>query len=276
MRMPDEDLDALFEFSPWFSNTAEDITPEARIETQSILQKYTTHSISATINLASDTPKEVIDTLYKLAWKNNLKGTTVYRDGCRAGILTKTAEEHPVVTERPLELECKVVQFKNEKKEWIAFVGILNGTPHEIFTGPKDLDTFPIPSSVTEGTIIKVKVGDYPSRYDFRYVDSYGYTNTLGGLSRIFDKEYWNYARLLSALLRESVLPEKMIKIIEGLNFSNKSMTNWKSGVMRAFKPFIIDGTKSHGEICSDCGQESIVYQNGCKQCLNCGNSKCS
>jgi len=272
-----EELDAMYANSPWFNNTANYIIPFDRIRTQAILQKYTTHSISSTINLPENTPKETIDLLYKSAWKHNLKGVTVYREGSRSGILVNHKEEQKsVVTERPLELECKVVQFKNEKKDWIAFVGILNDIPYEIFTGPKDLDTFPIPSSVTEGIIIKVKNGDEPSRYDFRYVDSYGYTNTLGGLSRIFDKEYWNYARLMSALLRESVSPEKMITIIDGLNFSNKSMTNWKSGVMRSFKPFIKDGTKSHGEKCSDCGQETIVYEAGCKICKSCGNSKCN
>ena len=271
-----EDLDFLYKISPWYNNTANDIDPEARIQTQSIMQKYTTHSISSTINLPADTPQETVALLYKLAWESNLKGVTVYRDGCRSGILVNHKEELPIITERPIELECKVVQFKNEKKDWIAFVGILNGIPYEIFTGPKDLDTFPIPSSVTEGIIIKVKNGDEPSRYDFRYVDSYGYTNTLGGLSRIFDKEYWNYARLMSALLREQVSPEKMITIIEGLNFSNKSMTNWKSGVIRSFKPFVKDGTKSHGEICTECGQETIVYRDGCKICMSCGNSKCN
>lgn len=272
-----EELDKAFRLSPWFNNIANDIEPSCRVKTQAIMQQYITHSISSTINLPPDTTQKVINLIYKDAWEQGLKGVTVYRDGCRSGILVSHKEEEkPIITERPFELECKVVQFKNEKKDWIAFVGILNGIPYEIFTGPKDLDTFPIPSSVVEGIIIKVKNDDEPSRYDFRYVDSYGYTNTLGGLSRIFDKEYWNYARLMSALLREQVSPEKMITIIEGLNFSNKSMTNWKSGVIRSFKPFVQDGTKSHGEKCSECGQETIVYEAGCKICKNCGNSRCS
>ena len=277
MKMPDAELDFLIENSPWYNNMAEDITPEVRIQTQSLLQKYTTHSISSTINLASDTPKETIDTLYRLAWKYDLKGTTVYRDGCRAGILTKTADvSSDILEERPIELECKVEQFKNEKKDWVAFIGIMNDLPYEIFTGPKDMDVFPIPSFVTSGQIIKVQQNDGTSRYDFRYIDSYGYTNTLGGLSRIFDKEFWNYARFVSALLRHKTPIEQVIKVVGGLMFTNKGMNNWKNGIERSLKPFVKDGTQSHGEICTECGMETIVYQSGCKQCLNCGNSKCA
>ena len=262
-----------------YAKTTEQLSVSEHLETMKIISKYVDAAMSKTINLPKDYPFEDFKNLYLEGWRTGtIKGITTYRAGTMSAVLKSTTEEEKpkIITERPIELECKVVQFKNEKKDWIAFVGILNDTPYEIFTGPKDLDIFPIPSSVTEGTIIKVKVGDDPSRYDFRYVDSYGYTNTLGGLSRIFDKEYWNYARLMSALLREQVSPEKMITIIEGLNFSNKSMTNWKSGVIRSFKPFVKDGTKSHGEICTECGQETIVYEAGCKICKNCGNSKCN
>ena len=273
-----DELDDLYKVSPWYKNCANDIESKVRIETQAILQKYTTHSISSTINLPSDTPIETIDNLYMMAWKHGLKGVTVYRDGCRSGILVKAGEEttQKVLIERPAELECKVVQFKNEKKDWIAFVGTSNENPYEIFTGPKDVDIFPVPSNIDKGKIIKVRQEDGSSRYDFQYVDSYGYTNTLGGLSRIFDKEFWNYARLLSALLQEQVPADRMIAIVEGLNFSNKSMNTWKAGVMRSFKPFVKDGTKSHGEICEECGQEAIVYEGGCKICKNCGTSRCS
>ena len=272
-----EELDGLYLQCPWYSNTANDLTPENRIETQSILQKYTTHSISSTVNIPAESTKEMVDELYRLAHSKNLKGVTVYRDGCRSGILVRTEEPKPtILIDRPEELDCKVVHFKNEKKDWVAFVGVMNDQPYEIFTGPKDLDVFPIPASVEHGKIIKVKQADGESRYDFRYVDSYGYTNTLGGLSRIFDKEYWNYARFVSALLRERVPADKISKIVSSLVFTNKAMNSWQNGVIRAFKSFIPDGTKAHGEKCDNCGEETVVYEAGCNICKSCGSSKCA
>lgn len=270
-----EDLDWIIKFSPWYNQEAENIIPEVRIRTQSILQKYVTHSISSTINLANDVDKEVVDKLYKLAHKENLKGVTVYRDGSRSGILVKDTKEQNTTLERPSELNCQVVHFKNEKKEWVAFIGIIDGIPYEIFTGPKDLDVFPIPSSVTEGVIIKVKQEGEHSRYDFRYIDSYGYTNTLGGLSRIFDKEYWNYGRLVSGLLRSRIPVEQVVKIVDGLNFTKAGLNNWKSGVIRSLKSFIKDGTKAEGVKCENCGSNHIVYQEGCLICRDCGSSRC-
>ncbi len=270
-----EDLDWIIKFSPWYNQEAENIIPEVRIRTQSILQKYVTHSISSTINLANDVDKEVVDRLYKLAHKENLKGVTVYRDGSRSGILVKETNEQNTTLERPSELNCQVVHFKNEKKEWVAFIGVIDGMPYEIFTGPKDLDVFPIPSSVTEGVIIKVKQENEHSRYDFRYVDSYGYTNTLGGLSRIFDKEYWNYGRLVSGLLRSRIPVEQVVKIVDGLNFTKAGLNNWKSGVIRSLKSFIKDGTKAEGVKCENCGSNHVVYQEGCLICRDCGSSKC-
>lgn len=270
-----EDLDWIIKFSPWYNQEAENIIPEVRIRTQSILQKYVTHSISSTINLANDVDKEVVDRLYKLAHKENLKGVTVYVDGSRSGILVKDIKEQNTTLERPSELNCQVVHFKNEKKEWVAFIGIIDGIPYEIFTGPKDLDVFPIPSSVTEGVIIKVKQENEHSRYDFRYIDSYGYTNTLGGLSRIFDKEYWNYGRLVSGLLRSRIPVEQVVKIVDGLNFTKAGLNNWKSGVIRSLKSFIKDGTKAEGVKCENCGSTNVVYQEGCLICRDCGSSRC-
>ena len=177
------------------------------------------------------------------------------------------------MTERPDAVECKVVRFKNEKKNWVAFVGILNDRPYEIFTGINDIDAFPIPSSVTEGTIIKVHTEE-GSRYDFRYVDSYGYTNTLGGLNRIFSKEFWNYARLTSALLKERVEIVDIIRIIEKLEFSVKSLNTWQAGIIRALSSFVIDGTTVK-ELCSSCGEDALVYQEGCLKCTACGFSQC-
>jgi ribonucleoside-diphosphate reductase alpha chain len=269
-------LDSIIAQSPWFNNTAGDLTPELRVKTQSILQKYTTHSISSTVNVNNDVTPDFIRDIYNDAWNNELKGITVYRDGCRSGILVK--EEKPketTPTTRPTELKCKVSQFKNEKKDWIALVGLLNDAPYEIFTGIRDIDEFPIPSNVTEGTIIKVRQEDGTARYDFRYIDCYGYTNTLGGLSRVFDKEYWNYGRMVSGYLRSHIPVHEIVSIIDGLTFTNKGLNNWKSGVIRSLKEFIIDGTKVEGEICENCGSTQIVYEGGCKICRDCLVSKC-
>lgn len=271
-----EELDKLTKQSPWYNNTAGDLIPELRVNTQHILQKYTTHSISSTVNVNNDVTPEFIRDIYNDAWNNELKGITVYRDGCRSGILVK--EEPPkqtILKTRPIELHCKVEQFKNEKKDWIALVGLLNGQPYEIFTGVRDIDEFPIPSSVKEGTIIKVKQEGETSRYDFRYVDSYGYTNTLGGLSRVFDKEYWNYGRLISGYLRSGMPIHEIVNIVDGLTFTNRGLNNWKSGIIRSLKEFIVDGTKIEGAKCENCGGTNVVYESGCSICKDCGSSKC-
>lgn len=271
-----EELDDLIKLSPWFNNTAGDLTPALRVKTQSILQEYTTHSISSTVNVNNDVDQKFIEDIYKNAWNSNLKGITVYRDGCRSGILVKNEEPKTInLQSRPIELECTVEQFKNERKDWIAIVGLLNGKPYEIFTGPKDIDVFPIPSFVKNGVVIKVPIPGEKSRYDFKYVDSYGYTNILGGLSRVFDKEYWNYGRLISGYLRSGIPIEQVVKIVDGLTFTNVGLNNWKSGVIRSLKQFIPDGTKVFGEICENCGGSNIVYEGGCKTCHDCGSSKC-
>ena len=271
-----EILDESIKYSPWFNNTAGDLTPELRVKTQAILQKYTTHSISSTVNVNNDVIPEFIRDIYKNAWDNNLKGITVYRDGCRSGILVKEEKPKQISPKtRPIELQCKVEQFKNEKKDWIALVGLLNGQPYEIFTGVRDIDEFPIPSSVKEGTIIKVKQEGEDSRYDFRYVDSYGYTNTLGGLSRVFDKEYWNYGRLISGYLRSGMPVHEVVNIVDGLTFTNRGLNNWKSGIIRSLKEFIVDGTKVEGAKCENCGGTNVVYESGCSICKDCGSSKC-
>lgn len=272
-----EVLDLLIKQSPWHGNLAEDIDPGERVLVQSALQKYTTHSISSTVNVSKDTTKETIARIYYDAYLADLKGITVYRDGCRTGILVKNESQlnEDSAKQRPIELECKVEQFKNEKKDWVAFVGLFNGKPYEVFTGPKDLETFPIPSFVEKGIIIKLKQDDGSSRYDFRYIDSYGYTNTLGGLSRIFDKEYWNYARFVSALLRSGVPIEQIVKIVEGLSFTNRGMNSWKAGIIRTLKIFIENGTEAIGMTCESCGEHHVIYEGGCLICKDCGSSKC-
>lgn len=269
-----DQLEGFISQSPWANQTAENILPEDRVKVQSTLQKYTTHSISSTVNVAKTATKEDIATIYNQAYAKGCKGITVYRDGSRTGILVKAENSKPLATARPVEIECKVEQFKNEKKEWVAFIGLLNNRPYEIFTGPKDIDVFPIPSVVKNGFIIKVKQDDGTSRYDFKYVDAYGYTNTLGGLSRIFDKEYWNYARFVSALLRSAIPVEQVIKVVEGLSFTNKGMNSWKAGLIRSLKPFIADGTEAIGQVCENCGGK-VIYEGGCTICRDCGSSKC-
>ena len=273
-RLTKEALQSAFEKSPWYGQTANDLTPERRVKTQAILQKYTSHSISSTVNLPNDVPIEIVDSIYKNAYHSKLKGITTYRDGSRSGVLISGNAGPKKVQERPEIIECKVMRFRNEKKNWVAFIGIIEGRPYEIFTGVNDIDAFPIPSAITDGHIIKVTKEGEPSRYDFRYVDSYGYTNTLGGLNRIFNKEYWNYARLTSALLREDIEIEDLIHIIFKLEFKNKSMNTWQAGVIRALSSFVKDGTKDKNP-CPECGENALVYQEGCLSCQSCGFSKC-
>lgn len=262
--------------SDWdYAKTTEHLTVSEHLETMKIISKYVDAAMSKTINLPNDYSYDDFKNLYLEAWKTGtIKGLTSYRAGTMSAILKKTTDNN-INVKRPNELECKVIQFKNEKKDWVAFVGILDGFPHEIFSGPKDLDVFPIPNSVEHGFIIKVKQSEGESRYDFRYIDSYGYTNTLGGLSRIFDKEYWNYGRLVSALLRNKTPIEQVVKVIGGLSFTNKGMNNWKSGIIRALKSFIPDGTNVLGETCENCGSHNLAYQEGCKICLDCNTPHC-
>lgn len=269
------DLEQIVSMSPWFGNTSEDLTPSLRVKTQSIMQKYITSSISSTVNLPNHATPEDVEVIYNEAFEKGCKGITVYRDGSRSGILVKESNKvKPALQERPIELECKVLQFKNEdKKLWAAFVGILDGQPYEIFTGPRDIDVFPVPSWVETGKIIKVSEEGQPSRYDFQYTDSYGYTNTLGGLSRVFNKEYWNYARLVSALMREGMEADRLKEVLDKLEFDAKTLNNWKNGVIRAIKDLIPDG-KTSGKGCPECGHP-LVYENGCEICKDCGYSKC-
>lgn len=258
----------------WAATTTS-LSVKNHIDMMQTIAPYIDAAMSKTINVPNDYPFEDFKKLYIDGWKTKyIKGLTTYRAGTMSAVLKSKEETSQSSGERPVELLCQVVHFKNERKEWVAFIGIHNNMPYEIFTGPKDLDVFPIPTSVTEGTIIKVRQ-ENDSRYDFRYVDSYGYTNTLGGLSRIFDKEYWNYGRLVSGLLRSKIPVAEVIKIVDGLNFTKVGLNNWKSGVIRALKPFIVDGTPANGATCENCGSSNIVYQEGCLTCADCGSSRC-
>ena len=257
---------------PEYVVTSEQIPYRERIKVQATLQEFIDASISSTINLPESATIDDVETIYRLAWEEGLKGVTVYRSGCKRGaILSK----NPVIKEclkRPESVEAKLIRFKNGSENWIAFVGLIDGRPYEIFTGINNIEDFPIPTSITEGEIIKVK-DSLGKRYDFQYTDKYGYTNRLGGLSRIFNQEYWNYAKLISALLRGGIELDKVVKIIDGMHFESDTLNTWKNGVKRAIKTFIIDGVTSH-EVCPDCG-EHLIYEGGCTICKNCGYSKC-
>lgn len=257
---------------PEYVVTSEQIPYRERIKVQATLQKFIDASISSTINLPESATIDDVKTIYRLAWEEGLKGVTVYRSGCKRGaVLSK----NPVIKEclkRPESVEAKLIRFKNGSENWIAFVGLIDGRPYEIFTGINNIEDFPIPTSITEGEIIKVK-DSLGKRYDFQYTDKYGYTNRLGGLSRIFNQEYWNYAKLISALLRGGIELDKVVKIIDGMHFESDTLNTWKNGVKRAIKTFIVDGVTSH-EVCPDCG-EHLIYEGGCTICKNCGFSRC-
>ena len=263
---------------PAYFVTSHNLNWKDRIDFQATIQNYVDTAISSTINLPKDITIEEVEKLYMYAWEAGLKGITIYRDGCRDGILTLTPSEKKSDDAdffiRPEILQAQVMHFKNNDEQWIAFVGVKDGKPFEIFTGPADLEMFPIPKSIDKGEIIKVKAPGKETRYDFRYTDVYGYQNTLGGLSRCFNKEYWNYARLVSGMLRQQVKISAIVEIVDGMQTDIESLHSWKNGVTRALKSFIPNGTPAT-DTCSECGGD-IIYLNGCKQCSSCGWSKCS
>lgn len=271
------------EESPYFGATAPEIDWKKRIELQALIQQYVTHSISSTINLPNDTPVEEIDTIYRLAWQQGLKGITVYRDGSRTGVLV-SQEESKVddivetrAPKRPKELMAKVVRFQNEKENWMAFVGLLNGKPYEIFTGRAE-DSFALPTYVKEGWIIRSKdEQSKQTRYDFRYMDSQGYEILISGLSRSFDQQFWNYAKLISGILRHGMPLIDVIHLIDNLNFHRNHINTWKNGVNRALKKFIPEGARSADHLCPECGDDDgLIYEEGCLKCKNCGHTACS
>ena len=243
-----------------------DLTPEQRIQTQAILQKYTTHSISSTVNLPKDIAKEHVEELYRLASKSNLKGLTTYRDGSRSGILLHVDNTYKS-KDRPEELPCKVLRFKNERKNWIAFIGIKGGSPYEIFTGKAENVDLPI--SVEIGEIKKITEQDSNKRYDFIYEDG-----VIEGISKVSSADYWNYGKLISSMLRHGMPLPFVVDTIQSLTWDNDNINTWKAGMARALKKFIKDG-KAQGFTCMDCGSENVVFQEGCLTCKNCGSSKC-
>jgi ribonucleoside-diphosphate reductase alpha chain len=266
--------------NPYRKSTAAEIDWKKRIKIQSVIQKYVTHSISSTINLPNDTSESVISDIYLQAWKAGLKGITVYRDGSRTGVLVSNdvKEENnfketkaPI---RPKQLVAKVIRFQNFHEHWLAFVGVMDGKPYEVFTGRAE-DSFALPNWVTEGWILKSKEENKESRYDFRYVDRQGYHVTIEGLSRSFDKEYWNYAKLISGVLRHGMPIENVVHLIDNMNLEDHINT-WKNGVSRALRHFIQNGTVSKDHLCTACGdEEGLIFEEGCLKCKSCGHTKC-
>ncbi len=279
----DEELEKWVAASPYHKATANDIDWVAKVKMQGAIQKWVDHSISVTVNLPNNISEEIVAEVYRAAWESGCKGITVYRDGCRAGVLVdkKSKKEEPKKCEeatgenrRPKSIPADVIRFKNGSESWIAFVGKVDDRPYEIFTGKIEDDAMYIPPKITHGHIIKVREEDGTKRYDFQYTDRYGYTNTIGGISRLFDESFWNYAKLISGVLRYHMPIEKVVALIDGLHLDDENINTWKNGVKRALKQYIEDGTRSKGK-CPQCGQENMAYQNGCLTCLSCGYSKC-
>ena len=272
--------------SPYAGSTAPEINWNKRVEMQAVVQKYVTHSISSTINLPNDVSLDEVSNIYLESWKQGTKGITVYRDGSRAGVLVSTDDKgkgdvlentefrETKAPSRPKRLDAKVVRFQNNKEKWIAVVGLMNGRPYEIFTG-KTEDVFAVPAAVEYGWVIKTKREDGSTQYDFQYEDKEGYKVTMGGLSRSFNKEFWNYAKLISGVLRHGMPLHYVVDLIGKMNLYDDNINTWKSGVVRALKTFIADGTKVSDHTCGECGDEGLVYEEGCLKCVSCGYSKC-
>lgn len=283
-----DEINALIEKSPYYKATSNDVDWESKVKMQGAIQKWVDHSISVTINIPEEASLELVDKLYREAWKAGCKGVTVYRDGSRSGVLIKADEKKqeegqdkvnlvsPFPTKRPQVLEADVVRFQNNKEKWIAFVGIIDGRPYEIFTGlADDEEGILLPRWVNEGLIIKNRDENGNSRYDFQFKNLRGYKTTIEGLSHKFNPEFWNYAKLISGTLRHGMPLESVVELINRMELNLESINNWKAGVARALKRYIPDGTSVSGQKCSNCGSGEVMYQEGCLTCKSCGSSKC-
>ncbi|PKP39354.1 MAG: ribonucleoside-diphosphate reductase, adenosylcobalamin-dependent [Bacteroidetes bacterium HGW-Bacteroidetes-15] len=277
----EDKVQKIVEKSPYHKATSNDVDWVSKVKMQGMIQKWVDHSISVTVNLPEDVSEEMVAQVYQTAWESGCKGCTVYRDGSRDGVLISSSkkkdaqEEEENPSHRPPVLECDVIRFKNNHENWIAFVGLYNGKPYEIFTGLSEDDVLPIPKAVTNGRIIKIK-DENGSRYDFQYMDKFGYTNTIGGLSHMFNKEFWNYAKLISGVLRNGMPITDVVNLISSLRLDNETINTWNAGVERALRKYIPNGTHAKpGKKCTECGSESLIYQEGCLICKSCGNSKC-
>ena len=292
-RYTQEEIDELIARSPYYKATANDVDWLMKVRMQGAIQKWVDHSISVTINLPNNVDEALVNRLYVEAWKSGCKGCTVYRDGSRSGVMIAVDKKkkggdksggtqlppcsHPQVTEvRPQTLECDVVRFQNNKEKWVAFVGLLDGYPYERFTGLQDDEEgIVLPKTITKGKIIKQTNEDGSHRYDFQFENKRGYKTTVEGLSEKFNPEYWNYAKLISGVLRYRMPIAHVIKLVGSLQLKSESINTWKIGVERALKKYIVDGTEAKGQKCPVCGQEALVYQEGCLICKNCGSSRC-
>ena len=287
--MTTEEIDELVEQSPYYKATSNDVDWMEKVRMQGAIQKWVDHSISVTINLPADVSEELVEHLYMHAWESGCKGCTVYRDGSRSNVLENVKkdktpkEETPSLihkmdheVKRPIELEADVVRFQNNKEKWIAFVGLVDGKPYEIFTGlADDEDGIFCPKSVNHGKIIKATDENGKKRYDFQFINKRGYKTTIEGLSEKFNPEFWNYAKLISGVLRYGMPIDQVLKLVGGLELDSNSINTWKNGVERALKKYLPNGTEAKGHKCPNCGMESLVYQEGCLICTNCGSSRC-
>ena len=286
-----EQLNDIVARSPYYKATSNDVDWVNKVKMQGEVQKWVDHSISVTINLPNDISEEMVGKLYVEAWRSGCKGCTVYRDGSRTGVLVSLSEndkkkekekqahymaEEEHILKRPKELEADVVRFQNNKDKWIAFIGLIDGRPYEIFTGIADDDEgIFCPKSVNKGKIIKATDEHGVKRYDFQFINKRGFKTTIEGLSEKFNPEFWNYAKLISGVLRYGMPIEQVLKLVASLELDNKSINTWKMGVERALKKYLPNGTKANGQTCPNCGQETLVYQEGCLICTNCGTSRC-
>ena len=282
------ELDELVARSPYAGATANDIDWLEKVNMQGRIQKWVDHSISVTINLPADITVDAVEQLYRQAWKVGCKGCTVYRDGSRAGVLVSVqpdkkkkekedkSSQQPIMAKRPIELEADVVRFQNKKEKWIAFVGLVDGRPYEIFTGlADDDDGIFIPKNISHGKIIKAVDENGVKRYDFQFINKRGHKTTIEGLSDKFNPEYWNYAKLISGVLRYGMPIDQVLKLVGTLELDSQSINTWKMGVERALKKYLPNGTSAKGQKCPNCGQETLIYQEGCLICTNCGTSRC-